>query len=293
VLTYQRALRNLWIGIILFVGTLVPEIERLRNKALEKRQRRITELQNLRIAAEQAANQLTQQQADQDQQREPGQRLLQGATASTQVDPVQPLFGAADTVQNQLDTSNSGNETSNRLRNDLDQARASAAAPHLQNNALGISGESTPLTPAELLDPQHARDGLNGDEELFDPPFDEATLAAALAGSTGANGAADPAGSLSDNTQATAGSTIANGPPEGHPQAGSSNGNARFARIRDGEHEVNNLHLQLPSPAERARAATGQDPDTPLLSPGEQDTDDETEGERREDGEGVDDEVGM
>ncbi|GAA5839408.1 hypothetical protein JCM11251_003970 [Rhodosporidiobolus azoricus] len=39
----RRALRNVWVGIVLFFGTLSPEVERKRKKALEKRERLVRE----------------------------------------------------------------------------------------------------------------------------------------------------------------------------------------------------------------------------------------------------------
>lgn len=43
-LTARRALRNVYIGVVLFVGTLIPEVERLRRKALLKREKKLAEV---------------------------------------------------------------------------------------------------------------------------------------------------------------------------------------------------------------------------------------------------------
>lgn len=50
-LTISRVLRIIFICIVLFFGTLIPEVERIRKKYLERRQRRITDLETARTAA--------------------------------------------------------------------------------------------------------------------------------------------------------------------------------------------------------------------------------------------------
>ncbi|GAA5910849.1 hypothetical protein JCM6882_003443 [Rhodosporidiobolus microsporus] len=44
----RRALRNVWVGVVLFVGTLSPEVERKRKRALEKRERLVKERREAR-----------------------------------------------------------------------------------------------------------------------------------------------------------------------------------------------------------------------------------------------------
>ena len=61
-LTVQRIMRNIFVCVVLFVGTLIPDVERMRKKYLERRQRRITDLENARTAAALAVQRLHQQQ---------------------------------------------------------------------------------------------------------------------------------------------------------------------------------------------------------------------------------------
>lgn len=180
-LTPRRALRNMYVCLVLFFATLIPEVERLRRRALEKRTRKIIELVAARQASIAARQAISQGGATTSQEN----IVTSGAP---QEDITQSL---AETLQRRLQEA----DTNDASGNDSDASVPALALPRPASiSAAGLSdaaaqpnssegpttiqdrGEVSSSGAVALPDNDATASG-----ELFDPPFDADALAAALA----------------------------------------------------------------------------------------------------------------
>ena len=302
-MTWERALRNVWICFVLFFGTLVPEIERMRRKSLEKRNRKLAELEVARnaVAAQgQSGSQGDVLEGSAQRNTSVGEGVAGTAMSGGGGGDVQ--HGAqADIVATNATSSSSADAiqaghapdaavaTASGQPSQLDGAFSSGLDGNQPSHTSSPGGMATPLRLNELGLARTESD-TELDRDLFDPPFDDAALAAALAGqgqSMGGSGMVEAEGSGSRSTGAGLGSGLGSrlGPGEAESMAVTSALNLNEADSRadtDRDRDGNGVGVEYET--------------RPLPSPGEPEGEGEGElldMEEDEEGDGVDDEVGM
>lgn len=256
-LTLQRALRNLYIGLVLFVGTLIPEVERLRKKALQKREKKLAELELTRRQMH-----LTNLQAE--LKRLEDQRKALEDSISGQGESTASGQDAKGSGQTAMTPSVEGN---------VDPEEHSASALH---SATG--SEDTRRMAGLGID---ALQSSESDSEFFDPPLRREDARAALA-STSTSGSstartvaprADTAASPADSSEDSV------GPPRIRIQTDAARPNGLLSPLHAVQRRDENATLVL----EDDYSA----PSTPLLSPAMTEEEDDRQDE------GGDDDVGM
>jgi len=253
-LTLQRALRNLYIGLVLFVGTLIPEVERLRKKALLKREKKLAELELTRRQIHLASLQAELKRLEDQRKVLEGQMTNGGAEASA---------SGSDFRQ---DGQGNGPFSSQSSATDASKPPASdvnITADAKRTTGLGIN----------------AVQSSDSDSELFDPPFQREDIRAALAGHAIPGNDPRPT-STSDGTFASASSSAdAAGPPRIRINTDAEGPNNLLSPLRAVPRRDENGNLM---PEDDYSA-----PSTPLLSPAMTEDDDDRQDE------GGDDDVGM
>lgn len=254
-LTLQRALRNLYIGLVLFVGTLIPEVERLRKKALLKREKKLAELELTRRQMHLASLQAELKRLE-DQRK-----LLEGEMANKNQAASGSVTQETGQTSDQKSTGQTAVESENASASTVRGGQAGETAR--QPAGLGIGA----MQPSD------------GDSELFDPPFAKRDMQAALAASRAASrdsqtssgaGASPPSGAADGN---------ANAPPRIRIDTDANRPNDLLSPLRALQRRDENGNLL----AEDDYSA----PSTPLLSPAMTEDDDDRQDE------GGDDDVGM
>lgn len=152
-MTPRRALRNLYIGVVLFVGTLIPEVERLRKKALLKREKKLAELELTRRQMHLASLQAELKRLE-DQRKALEDQMTGGQTHS------------ASCSQGQQATRSDSSSS--------DHADKTDAAPANENARQDTHGKRPAGLGIDSMPPS------DSDTDLFDPPFAKDEMKEAL-----------------------------------------------------------------------------------------------------------------
>ncbi|KAK9900253.1 hypothetical protein P389DRAFT_165469 [Cystobasidium minutum MCA 4210] len=244
-LTVQRALRNLYIGGVLFVGTLIPEVERLRKKALLKREKKLAELELTRRQMHLASLQAELKTLEEER------KALEEKMAGTDKESMSQTNGPQ---QGSSSSSNQGMAQSD-------------SASDVQSANESSKGKTTAGLGIDSLQPS------DSDTDLFDPPMQKETIAEALKASSSNNSVATRASSsasgAADSASAANGSA---GPPRIQIDTDAVRPNDLLSPLRALQRRDENGNL-IPEDDYSA-------PSTPLLSPAMT----EDEDDRQEDG---------
>lgn len=247
-LTLQKALRNLYIGLVLFIGTLIPEVERLRKKALLKREKKLAELESTRRHMHLASLQAELKRLE-DQRKDLENSMAEGGGASV----------------SELDKRRSGQ--SSKPSSEEAIAEPNSESPPV---ATGSGGSSGTRRAAGLgIDTLQSSES---DSELFDPPFRRDNARAALASNPTAGGGTDPLTSSADDVVSNAGTREGSaGPPRIRIQTDAGRANDLLSPLHALQRRDENGN---PIPEDDYSA-----PSTPLLSPAMTEDDDDRQDE--------------
>lgn len=315
-MTLARAMRNVMVCVVLFFSTLIPEVERLRKRALEKRQRKVNDLMAYRQTLQDASSSAAT--SGLALMNVPGPSTL-GANPPAN----SPVSGDMIRSDSSGSEANSGAElTNNAAQSALARRRASRDATAGSADAVQGTSQSTEAaasTPALRLHTADedafstTADAVSnvGDKALFDPPFSDEAMAAALADQSGELPSfeitAPP--DVSGHAASTQAVTRANASLQGDGDGSSAGDNAEAKTTARRERRAT-LRANMLAAASRRQVALGEEaangqasgpptpitPGTPLLSPaepGSEDDDSILQPDDPVDPENAEDDVGM
>lgn len=227
-LTAHRALRNLYIGLVLFVGTLIPEVERLRKKALLKREKKLAELD------------LTRRQ----------HVASLHAELRTLEDERKALEDQMAENQNQSSAQEDGQDKGEHVDK---VGRDNDSAPAPEN---GETGDSKGRASGLGID---ALESSDSDTNFFDPPLRKDAIKRALRSNPSNTASAGASGSGSGTTDSATAANGSAGPPRIQINTDAARPNDLLSPLRALQRRDQNGNLI----AEDDYSA----PSTPLLSP--------------------------